>query len=210
MLFGTWSVVLLSLFQALFPGFFCRLSSRWCTDKYSIILILSQCQKFSYCSFKMRILGKVSVSAQCIYDGVSSGAFQIKANVVLDLAKNLECVSGSKIATRCRPGLPTSARWQPRLLSLCVLTETSTPSMDIITSTRVIVGLIGSGTSRTNSSLVDPDVKADFAVALLITATKATEKGGEKEEDKVITELSSTRPSCPLNQILPCSYYYSK
>ena len=94
--------------------------------------------------------------------------------------------------------------------SLCAQTEISMPSMDTSTSTLVIVGLIGSGTSRTDSSLVDPDVKADFAVALLITATKATEKGGEKEEDKVITELSSTRPSCPLNQILPCSYYYSK
>ena len=94
--------------------------------------------------------------------------------------------------------------------SLCVQTETSTPSMDTSTSTLVIVGLIGSGTSRTNSSLVDPDVRADFAVASLIIATKATEKGGEKEEDKVITELSSTRPSCPLTQILPCSYYITK
>ena len=94
--------------------------------------------------------------------------------------------------------------------SLCAQTEISMPSMDTSTNTLVIVGLIGSGTSRTDSSLVDPDVKADFAVALLITATKATEKGGEKEEDKVITELSSTRPSCPLTRILPCSYYITK
>ena len=52
-----------------------------------------QCQKFSYCGHKMRILGRVSITAQCIHDGVSSGAFQIKANVILDLAKNLDTES---------------------------------------------------------------------------------------------------------------------
>ena len=64
----------------------------------------------------MRILGKVSVSAQCIYDGVSSGAFQIKAKVVLDLAKNLdaECVSGSKIAAQLNGESPPSAPSTPR------------------------------------------------------------------------------------------------
>ena len=45
-----------------------------------------QCQKFSYAGFKMRILGKVSTTVQCVHDGVSSGAFHIKANVVLDYA----------------------------------------------------------------------------------------------------------------------------
>ena len=48
-----------------------------------------QCQKFSFAGFKMRILGKVSISVQCIQDGVSSGAFHIKGNVVLDLNKHL-------------------------------------------------------------------------------------------------------------------------
>ena len=49
-----------------------------------------QCQKFSFSGFKMRILGKISLTAQCIHDGISSGAFHIKANVILDLAKNLD------------------------------------------------------------------------------------------------------------------------
>ena len=63
-----------------------------------------QCQKFSYAGFKMRILGKISTSVQCIHDGVSSGMFHIKANVVLNLAKNLdtECVAGTKMAAQLR------------------------------------------------------------------------------------------------------------
>ena len=63
-----------------------------------------QCQKFSYSGFKMRILGKISITAQCIHDGVSNGTFHIKANVILDLAKNLdsECVAGTKMAAQLR------------------------------------------------------------------------------------------------------------
>ena len=63
-----------------------------------------QCHKFSYAGFKMRILGKITVTTQCIHDGVASGSFQIKANVVLDLAKNLdtECVAGNKMAAQLR------------------------------------------------------------------------------------------------------------
>ena len=57
-----------------------------------------QCQKFSFAGFKLRILGKVSLTVQCINDGVSFGTFHIKGNVVLHLAKSLdtECVAGVK------------------------------------------------------------------------------------------------------------------
>ena len=63
-----------------------------------------KCEKFSYSGFKMRILGKVSITCQCIHDGVSSGSFHIKANVVKDLEKNLdtECVAGNKMAAKLR------------------------------------------------------------------------------------------------------------
>merc|ERR1711949_55220 len=63
-----------------------------------------QCQKFSFCGFKLRILGKISMTVQCIHDGVSSGTFHIKGNCVLDLAKNLdtECVAGNKMAAQLR------------------------------------------------------------------------------------------------------------
>ena len=57
-----------------------------------------QCQKFSFAGHKLRILGKVSLTVQCIDNGVSHGAFHIKGNVVLHLAKSLdtECVAGAK------------------------------------------------------------------------------------------------------------------
>ena len=60
-----------------------------------------QCSKFSFGGHKMRILGKVSLTVQCIHDGVSSGTFHIKGNVILDLAKNFEseCIAGSKMKT---------------------------------------------------------------------------------------------------------------
>ena len=80
-----------------------------------------QCQKFSYCGFKMRILGKISITVQCIHDGVSSGTFHIKGNVVLDLAKHLdtECVAGAKMAAQLKgdvspaPSTPTRAAPSP-------------------------------------------------------------------------------------------------
>ena len=75
-----------------------------------------QCQKFSFCGHKLRILGKVSITVQCIHDGVSSGAFHIKANVILDLAKNLdtECVAGAKMAAQLSGDSPPSALSTPR------------------------------------------------------------------------------------------------
>ena len=59
-----------------------------------------QCRKFSYAGFKMRTLGKISTAVQCVIDGVSQGTYHVKANVILDLAKNLdsECVAGVKMA----------------------------------------------------------------------------------------------------------------
>ena len=67
----------------------------------------------------MRILGKVSITAQCIHDGVSSGAFHIKANVILDLAKNLdtECVAGTKMAAQLKGESPPSAPSTPTATS---------------------------------------------------------------------------------------------
>ena len=52
--------------------------------------------KITYCGAKMRILGTVHLTAQTIHDGVESGAFPMKANVVHDLEKNVdcECVAG--------------------------------------------------------------------------------------------------------------------
>ena len=51
-----------------------------------------QCKKFYFGGHKMRILGKISTTVQCIQNGFVSGNFQIKAVVVLDLTKNLDTV----------------------------------------------------------------------------------------------------------------------
>ena len=100
-----------------------------------------QCQKFSFAGFKMRILGKVSISVQCIQDGVSSGAFHIKGNVVLDLNKNLdtECVAGSKMEAQLLGGggsnvsasparaAPSPAAQSPRTPPPCAPRQSPSP-----------------------------------------------------------------------------------
>ena len=59
-----------------------------------------QYTKFSFCGQKLRILGKISFTVQTIHDGLASGSFHLKANVILDLSKNLdvESVAGVKLS----------------------------------------------------------------------------------------------------------------
>ena len=61
-----------------------------------------QYQKFSYCGQKLRILGRVSITVQTIHDGLASGSFHLRANVILDLNKTVdcECVAGVKLSSR--------------------------------------------------------------------------------------------------------------
>ena len=49
-----------------------------------------QYTKFPYCGNKLRILGKVSFTAQTIHEGLASGSIPFKANVILDLSKHLD------------------------------------------------------------------------------------------------------------------------
>ena len=58
-----------------------------------------QYTKFSFGGKKMRILGKVSITVQTIHDGLASGNFHLKANVVMDLFKNfeIETIAGMKL-----------------------------------------------------------------------------------------------------------------
>ena len=60
-----------------------------------------QYQKFSYCGHKLRIIGKVSITVQTIHDGLASGSFHIRANVMLDLHKAVDCeaVAGIKLSS---------------------------------------------------------------------------------------------------------------
>ena len=61
-----------------------------------------QCKKFYFAGQKMRILGKISTTVQCIQNGFVAGSFQIKAVVVLDLASHLDTdsVIGSKMSSQ--------------------------------------------------------------------------------------------------------------
>ena len=61
-----------------------------------------QCRKLSYGGQKLRILGKISTSVQCIVDGVSSGNLQFKAHVVEDLRKvfDTHSIAGIKLSDK--------------------------------------------------------------------------------------------------------------
>ena len=61
-----------------------------------------QCKKFVFAGHKLRILGNISTTVQCIIDGAMCGTTHIKAIVVLDIAKYLdsECVAGQKMVTQ--------------------------------------------------------------------------------------------------------------
>ena len=75
-----------------------------------------QCAKFSFGGQKMRILGRVSITVQCIHGGVSSGTFHIKGNVVLDLAKKFdtECIAGTKMKSLLMRGTSSSSKSSPQ------------------------------------------------------------------------------------------------
>lgn len=59
-------------------------------------------QKFYFAGNKLRILGKVSMTVQTVQDGLASGSFHFKANVVLDLAKHMdtEAIAGVKLTSQ--------------------------------------------------------------------------------------------------------------
>ena len=61
-----------------------------------------QCKKLSYGGQKLRILGKISTSVQCITNGVSSGNLQFKAHVVEDLKKvfDTHSIAGIKLSDK--------------------------------------------------------------------------------------------------------------
>ena len=63
-----------------------------------------QCTKFYFSGHKMRILGKISTTVQCIQDGRIFGNFHIKARVVEDLHTKLDThgVAGNKLNEQLR------------------------------------------------------------------------------------------------------------
>ena len=61
-----------------------------------------QCTKLSYGGEKLRILGKISTSVQCIFDGSPSGNMHFKAHVVEDLKLkfNMHSIAGTKLSNK--------------------------------------------------------------------------------------------------------------
>ena len=61
-----------------------------------------QCAKFSYGGQKLRILGKVSSSVQCILDGRPAGNLYFKATVVQDLFSTFDThsIAGKKLSEK--------------------------------------------------------------------------------------------------------------
>jgi len=59
-----------------------------------------QCSKFFYGGQKLRILGKVSTTVQCIVDGAPAGTLHLKAHVVQDLYKlfDVHSIAGTKLS----------------------------------------------------------------------------------------------------------------
>ena len=72
-----------------------------------------QYKKFSYNNQKFRIVGQISVTAQCVKSGILSGNVHLKAFVVLDLFDKLDVdsVAGTKMTVRLSgEGGPSSSQ----------------------------------------------------------------------------------------------------
>ena len=71
-------------------------------QQLSIPMTNIQYKKFSYHNVKLRIVGQISITAQCVKSGSLSGNIHVKAFVVIDLHNNLDVdsIAGSKMAVR--------------------------------------------------------------------------------------------------------------
>ena len=69
-----------------------------------------QCKKFSFAGNKLRILGTVSTSVQCVHNGRLIGNHHIRARVVSDLNKTFDthCIAGDKLRLQMCPTTTTS------------------------------------------------------------------------------------------------------
>ena len=71
-------------------------------DKLALPITDVQYKKITYCGHKMRIVGKVSITVQCIRNGATADNVHIRAFVILNLLDNLDAdsIAGSKMASR--------------------------------------------------------------------------------------------------------------
>ena len=101
-----------------------------------------QCKKISFCGKKLRMLGKVSCTVQCIIDGGFLGNFSFKANVIEDLKFHFDshCIAGAQMLRLLNP------------------TEMADCGQDTPCSTQSDVNIVPSspGSSSTSSPSVSP------------------------------------------------------
>ena len=64
-----------------------------------------QCKKISFCGKKLRLLGKVSCTVQCVVNGSFLGNFNFKASVIEDLKFHFDshCVAGAQMTLLLNP-----------------------------------------------------------------------------------------------------------
>ena len=64
-----------------------------------------QCKKISFCGKKLRLLGKVSCTVQCVVNGSFLGNFNFKASVIEDLKFHFDthCVAGAQLSLLLNP-----------------------------------------------------------------------------------------------------------
>ena len=82
-------------------------------QKMSIPMTNIQYKKFTYNNQRLRIVGQISVTAQCVKSGILSGNVHVKAFVVLDLFDKLDVdsVAGTKMTVRLSgEGGPSSSQ----------------------------------------------------------------------------------------------------
>ena len=107
-----------------------------------------QCKKISFCGQKLRLLGKISCSMQCVKDGAILGNFHLKASVIENLNHHFDthCIAGAKMTallhgdTDCvesinctSSGAPSPARSETSTGSgLSVPSSCSTPTRDLL------------------------------------------------------------------------------
>ena len=70
-----------------------------------------QCRRFSYAGYHMRVFGTVTTTVQCVQDGEMCGTTTVRADVIQNLAKNLnvECIASQRLSSQLRGKSCTSS-----------------------------------------------------------------------------------------------------
>jgi len=121
---------------------------------YKLLMTDLQCVKFHYGAQKLRILGKVSMTVQCIVDGVPVGNMSYKAHVVQDIYQlfDTHSIAGSKMSE--------NLIGRPYQLLPEVVTKPTEPTFKIRKRKKSKAN--GGGSVSSNSPVAEPSKPAPF------------------------------------------------